>query len=142
MKFLGMAVKAAISLALAIYLLSDGILMAIAWFGIAYGLLSYYVWYFKKKKFSFSAWIGSNGLLMTLLSLLFGLLAPLIPLVLIILLFNSILPGSIGETVGSLIVLIIYLGFAARDVVTIIQHFNPSFSVPFLDKKDGNGDLG
>ena len=135
MKFLGMAVKAAISLALAIYLLSDGILMAIAWFGITYGLFSYYVWYF-------TSWIGSNGLLMTLLSLLFGLLAPFIPLVLIILLFNSILPGSIGETVGSLIVLIICLGFAARDVVTIIQHFNPSFSVPFLDKKDGNGDLG
>ena len=135
MKFLGMAVKAALSLALAIYLLSDGILMAIAWFVITYGLLSYYVWYF-------TSWIGSNWLLMTLLSLLFGLLAPIIPLVLIILLFNSILPGSIGETVGSLIVLIICLGFAARDVVTIIQYFNPSFSVPFLDKKDGNGDLG
>lgn len=138
MKLLGMAGKAVLSLIAAIYFFSDGFLMAAAMFFIIYGLLSYYVWYFKKKGFSFSVWVGEKGLLMTLLSLALTLFAPIIILSIATLALNSFLPRGIGTTIGGLAIIILCFGFLARDVVTIIQHFNPSFKLPFLADKGNN----
>ncbi len=136
MKFLGMAVKAILSLVAAAYLLfSDGILMAVVMFGVIYGLISYYVWYFKKTGFSFSVWVGEKGLLMTLLSIALKVLAPLIILAVISITCNSLFPKA-GATIGGLIIFAICIGFLVLDVITIIQHFNPSVKVPFAKNKD------
>lgn len=134
-KLLGMAVKAVLSLVAAIYFLtSSGILYALVMFGIIYGLISYYVWYFKKTGFSFSVWIGEKGLMMTLLSLSLKILAPLIILSIITVACNSIFPNGIGATIGGAIAVIICLGFVVLDVLTIINHFNPSVRIPFQNK--------
>lgn len=139
MKFSGMAVKAVLSLVAAIYFLSSsGILFAAVMFCIIYGLISYYIWYFKKTGFSFSVWIGENGLLMTMLSLALKVLAPIIILSVITITCSSLFPGGAGSTIGGLIVVILCLVFLARDVITIIQHFNPSFEIPFIKNKDVN----
>lgn len=135
MKFLGMAVKAVLSLVAAIYFLtSSGILYALVMFGIIYGLISYYVWYFKKTGFSFSVWIGEKGLIMTLLSLALKILAPIIILSIIVITCNSIFPDRIGASIGGGIVVIICLVFVVVDVLTIINHFNPSVRIPFQNK--------
>lgn len=135
MKFLGMAVKAVLSLVAAIYFLtSSGIIDGIFMFGIIYGLISYYVWYFKKTGFSFSVWVGNKGLMMTLLSLALKILAPIIILSIIVIACNSIFPDGIGASIGGGIVVIICLVFVVLDVLTIINHFNPSVKIPFQNK--------
>lgn len=137
MKFLGMAVKAVLSLVVAIYFLTtDGILYALVMFGIIYGLVSYYLWYFKKTGFSFSVWVGDKGLMMTLLSLALKVLAPIIILAIIILTCNTLLPGKAGMTIGGLIVAMVCLGFLAIDVLTVLHHFNPSIKIPFQNRDE------
>lgn len=124
MKFYGIAIKAVLALVAAIYFFcSDGFLMALFMFGIIYGLISYYVWYFKKTGFSFSVWIGEKGLLMTLLSLALKIFAPIIILAIITITCTTLIPGEAGPTIGGLIVVIICLGFLVSDVLTIIKYF-------------------
>lgn len=135
MKFLGMAVKAILALVAAIYFsASSGILYGLVMFGIIYGLISYYVWYFKKTGFSFSVWVGEKGLMMTLLSLALKILAPIIILAVITVTCNTIFPEGAGATIGGGIVIIICLVFVVLDVLTIINHFNPSVKVPFQNR--------
>lgn len=138
MKFVGMAVKAVLALVAAIFL-SDDIFFAFVMFGIIYGLISYYVWYFKKTGFSFSVWIGEKGLMMTLLSIALKVLAPIIILSIIAVACNSLLPSGIGATIGGLIIAVICLGFLVLDILTIINHFNPSVKVPFSKDNGING---
>ncbi len=138
MKFVGMAVKAVLALVATIFL-SDDIFSAVVMFGIIYGLISYYVWYFKKTGFSFSVWVGEKGLLMTLLSIALKVLAPLIILSIVAVTCNSLLPSGIGTTIGGLIIAVICLGFLVLDVLTIINHFNPSVKIPFSRDNGING---
>ena len=134
MKFLGMIIKAILSLVAGAYFLSDSILTALVIFCVVYGLISFYLWYFKRTGFSFSIWIGEKGFMMTLISLAIKVLAPIIILAIITITCNSLIPGEAGATVGGLIIVVICLGFLVLDVLTIIQHFNPSIKVPFQNK--------
>lgn len=72
--------------------------------------------------------------MMTLLSLALKILAPLIILSIITVACNSIFPNGIGATIGGGIVVIICLVFVVLDVLTIINHFNPSVKIPFQNK--------
>lgn len=132
MKFLLMAVKAILSIVAAVYFFtSDGLLGALVMFGIIYGFISYYIWYFKMTGFSFSVWVGNKWLMLTLISLALKIIAPIIILNVIIFICTAIFPQKIGTTIGGLIVTIICLAFLVLDVLTIINHFNPSVKVPF-----------
>ena len=99
-----------------------------------YGLVSFYIWYFKRTGFSFSIWVGEKGLMMTLISLAIKELAPIIILAIISVACNSLIPGGAGGIIGRLIIVVICLEFLVLDVLTIINHFNPSVKVPFQNK--------
>lgn len=71
--------------------------------------------------------------MMTLLSLALKILAPIMILA-IITVTNTIFPEGAGATIGGGIVVIICLVFVVLDVLTIINHFNPSVKVPFQNR--------
>lgn len=124
MKFHLMAVKAILSIvAGAYFFISDGILGALFMSGIVYGLISFYIWYFKMTGFSFSVWWGNKGCMLTLISLALKIIAPIIILDVIIFICKTIFPPKIGMTIGGLIITIICLVFLISDIREIIKYF-------------------
>lgn len=96
-------------------------------FGMLYGLATYYVWYFKEYGFSFGAYIGSGGIIMTFLSFCFKLILPLIFIVAPYLVLNAALPGQLGMYIGGILLIALCIGCVVWDVIGVIRVFQPSF---------------
>lgn len=96
-------------------------------FCMFYGLATYYVWYFKRNGFSFSAYIGSGGLIVTLFSFCFKLILPLIFIVIPYMILNEVLPGQIGMYIGGILLIALCVGCVLWDAIVVIRVFQPSF---------------
>ncbi len=108
----GILIKTALAMAGAVYLGStDGILNGIAYFCIIYGLLSYYVWYFKTFQTPLS-----------LMTVPFALGVPIFILALFMMALNEIWPNGTGRNIAGIIIIIMCVRSLLRDIVVIINN--------------------
>ena len=114
------AVKTGIALAAAIFGEGD-ILLKFGIFGIVYALLAYYVWYMNKRGGGFSVFVGNGGLMATLMSFAFMILSPLIPLVVLALIMNSLGLSETATAVISVLMILAAFGCFALDVIRILK---------------------
>ena len=124
MQIVKVGVKAVIALAAGIFLPGGDVLYRIAIGAIAYMLLTYYMWYMKRRGGGFSVFVGEGGFTGTLLSFGFMIISPLIPLVILALIFNSFNLPEVAEGALSILLVIAAIGFVILDIV---RAFNPEF---------------
>lgn len=124
MQMVKIGVKAVVSVVGGVFLGGRNILLGMGWAAICYVLLSYYVWYMKRRGGGFSVFLGQGGLLATLVSFLFMVFSPLIPLVVLGLLINTLnMPDAILGAL-SIPMVIAAAGFVVFDIGRAI---NPEF---------------
>lgn len=124
MQMVKIGVKAVVSVVGGVFMGGRNILLGTAWAAVCYVLLSYYVWYMKRRGGGFSIFLGQGGLLATLVSFLFMVFSPLIPLVFLGLLINTLnIPDAILG-VFSILLIIAAAGFVVFDIGRAI---NPEF---------------
>lgn len=124
MKIVKVGVKAAIALAAGVFLSSGDVLFGMGLGAICYVLLTYYMWYMKRRGGGFSVFVGEGGFTATLFSFAFMIISPLIPLVILLLIFNSLKLPEIAVGALSILVVIVAIGFVILDIG---RAFNPEF---------------
>ena len=124
MQIVKVGVKAAIALAAGIFLPSGDFLYRMGIGAICYVLLTYYMWYMKQRGGGFSVFLGKGGFTATLLSFGFMIISPLIPLIVLSLIFNSLGLPEAAEGVFSVLLVIVAIGFVILDIG---RAFNPEF---------------
>lgn len=124
MQIVKVGVKAAISLAVGIFVIEGSALYRMAIFAICYALLTYYIWYMNRNGGGFSVFLGKGGFTGTLLSFGFMIISPLIPLVILSMLFNSLGLPEVTQGVLSILLIIAATGFVVVDIGRVI---NPDF---------------
>ncbi|MCI8298986.1 MAG: hypothetical protein HFI69_01330 [Lachnospiraceae bacterium] len=92
-------------------------------FGMVYGLLTYYIWYFRKRGFS----VKTGSLVTTAFSLIFTLILPLLIIVIPYIALTELLPGQSGMYIGGILLIVLCFGCVAMDVIEVIRTFQPSF---------------
>lgn len=100
----------------------DTILWRIVMFPLIYGLITYYIWYFKNNDSTFRIYFGSGGFIATVFSFFLMLLMPV--LILSVGFYIASLLGKVGTTIYSALLLIICYGHFFLDMIRI---FKPSF---------------
>lgn len=124
MKIVKVGVKAGLALAAGVFLPSGDVLYRIAIGAIAYVLVTYYMWYMKKRGGGFSVFAGEGGLTATLMSFGFMLISPLIPLIILSFVLTSLnLPEFVMGAL-SILLIIASIGFVIFDIG---RAFNPEF---------------
>lgn len=124
MKLVGIILKAVVAMVTVVAgLKAKSILEIIVYFGMIYGLLTYYIWFFRKHGFSFRA----GSMLTTLLSLCFSLAIPWLCIFIPYAFLNTVLPGQLGLYIGGIILIALCFGCLALDVIEVIRTFDPSF---------------
>lgn len=121
MQIVKVGVKAAIALAVGIFLISGDVLYRMGIGAICYVLVTYYMWFIKRR---------GSGSTTTLFSLIFMIISPLIPLVILALIFNSFNLPEAAEGALSILLVIVAIGFVIFDIV---RAFNPDLQahIPF-----------
>lgn len=115
----GILIKTALAMAGAVYLGStDGILNGIVYFCIIYGLLSYYVWYFKTFQTPLS-----------LMTVPFALGIPIFILALFMMALNEIWPNGTGRNIAGIIIIIMCVRSLLRDIVVFINNLKSGGNV-------------
>lgn len=115
----GILIKTALALAGAVYLgNSDGILNGIVYFAIIYGLLSYYVWYFKTFQTPLS-----------LMTVPFALGVPVFVLLVFMLILNEIWPDGTGRNIAGVIIIIMCVRSLLRDIVAVVNNIKSGGNV-------------
>lgn len=124
MQMVKIGVKAVVSVVGGVFLGGGNILMGMGMAAICYVLLSYYAWYMKRRGGGFSVFLGHGGIMATLVSFLFMVFSPLIPLVVLGLLINTLHMPEAVEGVISILLVIAAAGFVVFDIGRAI---NPEF---------------
>lgn len=116
MEIVKVGVKAAISLAVGVFVVDGSIVYREAIFAICYALLTYYMWYMKRRGGGFSVFVGEGGILATLLSFGFMIISPIIPLVVLAFVLNALgIPEAVEGTL-SILLIIAAGGFVVFDI--------------------------
>ena len=124
MKLVEIILKAVAAFAIVVMGLKiSSVFEVIVFFGMVYGLLTYYIWYFRKRGFS----IKTGSLTATAFSLIFTLIFPLLIIVLPYIALNELLPGQSGMYIGGIILIALCFGCVSMDVIEAIRVFQPSF---------------
>lgn len=131
MEIVKAGVKAAISLAVGIFVVDGSIVYRGAIFAICYALLTYYMWYIKRRGGGFSVFVGEGGIFATLLSFGFMIISPIIPLLVLALVLNTLGIPEVVEGVLSILLIIAAVAFVVFDIGRAV---NPDF----LKKRDSN----
>lgn len=122
--FKKIGIKAIISVVVGVLMGRENILLGMGMAAICYVLLSYYVWYMKRRGGGFSVFLGQGGLMATLGSIAFMVLSPLIPIIVLALLLNTLHVPDVVESVLSILLVIAAAGFVVLDIGRAI---NPEF---------------
>ncbi len=128
MKLIGIIVKSTLAGVAAYYLFTecsneDSIWAAVLWFALMYGLITYYIWFFQESGFSFIAYLGENGLIITVISLCFKIFTPLIIIMLPIPILDSFLSYETAMGIWGIVILIAVGVCIIRDIVVIVRTF-------------------
>lgn len=124
MKLVEIILKAVVAFAIVVLGLKlSSVFEIIMFFGMMYGLLTYYIWFFRKRGFS----IRAGSLVTTAFSLIFTLILPLLVIVIPYTALNELLPGQSGMYIGGIILIVLCFGCVAVDVIEVIRMFQPSF---------------
>lgn len=124
MKLVEIILKAVVAIVVVVMgLKMSSIFEIIMFFGMIYGLLTYYIWFFRKRGFS----IRVGSLVGTVFSLIFTLIIPWLVILIPYIALNELLPGQSGMYIGGIILIVLCFGCVAMDVVEVIRIFNPSF---------------
>ena len=116
MEIVKVGVKAAITLAVGVFVVDGGIVYRGAVFAICYALLTYYMWYVKRRRGGFSVFVGEGGILATLLSFGFMIISPIIPLVVLAFALNALGIPEAVEGILSILLIIAAGGFVVFDI--------------------------
>ena len=117
MKILGIIVKILLSVLIGAYMITDGgVIYAVVWGGIFYGMLSYIQWAVEK-------WRGSGKGIGTLVLYVLGAVAILS---IFAIAMNSILPNGTGAKIAACLIIVMCMGFMVRDIKVIIQFIKKS----------------
>ena len=132
MKLIGIIIKSTLAGVATYYLCmeysnKDSIWEAVLCFALTYGLITYYMWYFQESGFSFIAYFGENGLIMTVISLCFKVFTPLIVIMLPIPILDSFLSYETAIGIWGSVILIAVLVCIIRDIVVIARIFTQLF---------------
>lgn len=125
MQIVKVGVKAALSVAAGIFVSGGDILFGMGLGAICYVLLTYYAWYMKRRGGGFSVFLGKGGVGATLLSFGFMIFSPLIPLVLLVFLINSL--GGVPQTIESVLSILLVIAAAGFMILDIGRAINPNF---------------
>lgn len=125
MQIVKVGVKAALSVAAGIFISGGDILFGMGLGAICYVLLTYYAWYMKRRGGGFSVFLGKGGAGATLLSFGFMIFSPLIPLVLLVFLINSL--GGVPQTIESVLSILLVITAAGFMILDIGRAINPNF---------------
>lgn len=128
MKLIGIIIKSTLAGVAAYYLYTeysnkDSIWEAVLCFALMYGLITYYIWFFQESGFSFVAYLGENGLIMTVISLCFKIFTPLIVIMLPIPILDSFLSYETAMGIWGSVILIAVIVCIIRDIVAIVCMF-------------------
>jgi len=132
MQIVKVGVKAVISVAAGIFVSGGDVLFGMGLGAICYVLLTYYAWYMRRRGGGFSVFLGKGGLGATLISFGFMVISPLIPLILLSLLINSL--GGLPEALESVLSILLVIAAAGFVVFDIGRAVNPDF----LKRKKGS----
>lgn len=124
MKIVKVSVKAVLSVAAGIFLARGNIFHGMLIAALCYVLLTYYIWFMKRRGFKFSVFVGEGGLVATLLSFGFMVISPIIPLVIIMMILDELKIPEAVTTVFSVLMLFAAVGFV---IIDIGRAFNPDF---------------
>lgn len=113
----------------------NSLLSAVVMFSLAYGLETYYIWYFKDSDMRSNVYIGNGGAMATLISFLFMLAAPLIAISISFYCLDALLPKKASEIIGGGTIMVASFGSVIYDVIHAVRVINPSFLV-FEEKTD------
>ncbi len=116
MEIVKVGVKAAISLAVGVFVVDGSIVYRGAVFAICYALLTYYMWYMKRRGGGFSVFVGEGGIFVTLLSFGFMIISPIIPLVVLAFALNALGISEAVEGILSILLIIAAGGFVVFDI--------------------------
>lgn len=128
MKLIGIIIKSILAGVAAYYSYMEysntgAIWEAVLYFALIYGLITYYIGYFQKSGFSFIAYFGENGLIMTVISLCFKIFTPLIVIMLPIPILNSFLSYKTTMNIWGSVILIAVVVCIVKDIVEIVCMF-------------------
>lgn len=124
MKFVKVGVKAAVAVAGGVFLSGGDVLYGMGMGAICYALLTYYMWYMKRRGGGFSVFLGKGGFTATLLSFGFMIISPLIPLIILSFIFNALRVPEVVMEALSILLVIAAAGFVIFDIG---RAFNPEF---------------
>lgn len=137
MSILKLIIKSAIAGCLIAFAFKpDGIMDAVMVFALAYGLVTYYIWYFTSGDMDL---IGDG-----IWGILLALVAPLLGISMSYYALDALLPGRTGQYIFGGIVLLGSFGCLISDVISVIRIFSPSFlvldDIPESDFPDSHSD--
>ena len=124
MEIVKIGVKAAISLAVGIFVVDGNIVYRGAIFAICYALLTYYMWYMKRRGGGFSVFVGKGGIFATLFSFGFMIISPIIPLIVLAFALSALGMPEAVEGVLSILLIIVASAFVVFDIGRAV---NPNF---------------
>lgn len=128
MKLIGIIIKTTLSGVAAYYLYlykeePSSILEVVGYFSLMYGVITYYMWCFHENGFSFIAYLGKNGLIMTVFSLCFMLFIPLLVISAPFYLLTYFLPYQIAGGIFGLVIIIAAIVCIIKDIIVIVRTF-------------------
>lgn len=138
MKLIGIIIKSTLAGVAAYYLFTeysneDSIWAAVLCFALMYGLITYYIWFFQESGFSFIAYLGENGLIITVISLCFKIFTPLIIIMLPIPILDSFLSYETAIGIWGIVILIAVGVCIIRDIVVIVRTFVRLFKPQYYE---------
>lgn len=139
MKLIGIIIKFILAaLASALILHNVSILYRIVVFALLYGLITYYIYYFKNSEGEgFSIWIGDGSLLMNLLEIGIKIFAPILSILVMYWILSAIFGETAGTNIAGVIILVASFGCLITDIVGVIKVFNPNFLGDWSKKDSG-----
>lgn len=125
MKLVEIIIKAVVALStVAIGMKMRSVFEIIMFFGMVYGLLTYYIWFFRKHGFI----VKGKSLVGIVFSLIASLVLPLLVIILPYTALSKLLPGQSGMYIyRGIILIVLCFGCVAMDVIGAIRTFQPSF---------------
>lgn len=123
MEIVKAVVKASISLAVGVFVVDGSIVYRGAVFAICYALLTYYMWYMKRRGGGFSVFVGEGGSFATLFSFGFMIISPIILLIVLAFAFNVL---GIPEAAEGMLSILLIIAAGAFVVFDIGRTVNPN----------------
>ncbi len=128
MKLIGLIIKSTLVGVAAYYLClyreePSSILKVVGYFFLMYRIIICYTWCFRENGFSFIAYLGKNGLIMTVFSLCFMLFVSVLAIAAPFYLLTYFLPYDIAGGIFGGVIIIAAIVCIIKDIVVIARMF-------------------